>query len=329
MSRVDVANITDPHRYQRDQLSARQALEARLERSDTRLSQARLATALVSVAAAGGAWWQSWFSAWWGTIPAATFVVLLVVHARVIRARRVATRGVQWYEHGLARIEDRWVGFGETGERFQDDDHPYALDLDVFGEGSLFQLLTTAQTASGEETLSEWLLSGSDPDTVRLRQTALQDLAARPELREDLFILGADVRSGVDSSALVGWATGPPILSTGWLRTAVALLAVAVVLAIGSWVAGWVPAVVPLVILLVNSVLGVSFHRSASRVLHGASAPSRELEIFAGVVGRIRRESFTADRLRQLHAELGFDKGEENAVAAVHRLGQLIQMHDW
>ena len=200
---------------------------------------------------------------------------------RVIQARVGATRAVRWYERGLARIEDRWPGDGARGARFRDDMHPYAWDLDIFGDG--------------EETLAAWLLGGADPDTVRSRQAAVRDLAGRPQLREDLHTLGAKVRSGVDSKSLVAWATAPPILNHSWLRVIGLVLAVAAAASIAAWAAGMTPGVVPLLVLLINTTLGITVRRRVDRVLHGSSAPSRELVILSAVIGRLRDEAFTAD----------------------------------
>ena len=46
------------------------------------------------------------------------------------------------------------MGTGEPGDRFRDDHHVYANDLDLFGRGSLFELLSLARTRTGEETLA-------------------------------------------------------------------------------------------------------------------------------------------------------------------------------
>ena len=78
--------------------------------------------------------------------PAAGFLALVVFHERVLRRRQIAERAVRYYERGIARLEDRWAGTGEPGERFRDSKHPYAEDLDLFGKGSLFELLSTART---------------------------------------------------------------------------------------------------------------------------------------------------------------------------------------
>ncbi len=323
----EVADIPDSLHYQREQLAFRQTRAVALEQSDIRLSQARLAVMLLLLALAAVSLWRGWISMWWLAVPVFLFVGLAVVHDRVIRARRVVDRGVRWYQLGLARLEDRWVGMGDAGERFQAPDHPYALDLDIFGDGSLFQLLTTAQTSVGEETLAAWLLAGATPDTVRRRQAAVRDLSRRPDLREDLYTLGADVRSNVDSSMLVTWATAPPLLNTTWLRVLSAALAVAVVAAIATWAMGLVPGFAPLGLVVVNAVVGMALRRPVSRALHGSSEPSRELDVLASVIGRVRRETFAADHLQKLHAEFG--SREDDPVLATHRLNRLIQMHDW
>jgi hypothetical protein len=54
--------------------------------------------------------------------------------------RTNAQRWASFYQQGLARIEDRWAGAGQTGERFSDPHHMYAADLDLFGGGGLFEL---------------------------------------------------------------------------------------------------------------------------------------------------------------------------------------------
>lgn len=318
--------MTDPRRYQAAQLQDRRHRAEALDRSDLRFSWARLAVFSIFLALAGAVWWGG-VSGWWLTLPVALFVGLALAHERVIQARRVVTRGVTWYELGLARLEERWVGLAEGGERFQDTEHPYALDLDVFGQGSLFQLLTTAQTATGEETLARWLLDGADPSTVRARQAATRDLAARPELREDLYTLGADVRAAVDSARLLDWAGAPPALPARWPRLVGAALAAGLILSIAGWAVGLVPGAVPVAVAVVNALVGAGSGRTVSRVLHGSSEPSRELDVLAAVIARVRRETFEADHLRELDRQFG--EQARDPLAATRRLNRLIQMHDW
>ena len=127
-------------------------------------------------------------------------------------ARRLG-RAVTFYQQGIDRIEDRWAGNGEPGSRYEDPTHTYAEDLDLFGKGSLFELLCTARTRAGEDTLASWLRAPASPGEVRSRQEAIEELRNRIDLREDLSVLGSDVGSPLDPEALSAWGNAAPLLS--------------------------------------------------------------------------------------------------------------------
>ena len=90
-----------------------------------------------------------WISAWWLLAPVLPLAVMLFLHPERDRALRRAARGVAYYERGVARLEDRWQGAGPAGDRHRPAEHLFADDLDVFGKGSLFDLLSTARTLTG------------------------------------------------------------------------------------------------------------------------------------------------------------------------------------
>ena len=145
-------------------------------------------------------------SPWLLLAPAVVFGVLLHRHDRILRKRTVARRAIAYYERGIARIEDRWIGTGEPGERFRDDHHLYANDLDLFGRGSLFELLSVAATPAGEETLASWLKAPAPADEIRARQTAVTELTGALDFRESLGSAALDVRTDVhtEPSACLG-----------------------------------------------------------------------------------------------------------------------------
>ena len=122
-------------------------------------------------------------------------MAVAIRHAFVLNARDRAARAVTFYERGLRRLDDTWPGTGETGERFRSEHHPYADDSDLFGRGSLFELLSSPRTAAGEATLAAWLLNPATPEVIRQRQRAVQELAPRLDLREGLFVFGPEVRA--------------------------------------------------------------------------------------------------------------------------------------
>ena len=190
-------------------LQARESELAERERVHIQLGNLRL---LLVVAAAAIAWVSLHghrISPAWLLVPAVLFVTVTAYHSRVLRARDLAQRAVSFYRNGLARIAERWPGTGQTGERFDHPHHVYASDLDLFGRGSLFELLSTARTRMGEEALAQWLLSPAPLEEIRQRHPAVAELRPKLDLAEDLAVLGEDARVGVHPEALTLWAEAP------------------------------------------------------------------------------------------------------------------------
>ena len=267
---------------------------------------------------------------WWLIAPVAAFLALLVYHDRVLRARELASRAVRYYERGLARIEDRWAGTGETGDRFRDAAHPYAEDLDLFGKGGLFELLSTARTRAGEDTLARWLLQSAAPETVLERQGGVAELAPKLDLREDLALLGEDARGCGDPQALIGWAEAPPVFGPGSARIAAAILALAT-LVCGSyylWEPSPVSRAVLICLLAITSAFGFRFRQRVLKVAARVEEAQRDLSLLAKVLARIEDERFNSARLAQLRTALEYTPEASRRIARLSRLMELLDSRE-
>ena len=312
----------DEYRARLDQRRA--ALQSH-NRLDARYSAARLMVFVAGVVLAV-AWWRGMAAPWFLALPVVAFAVLMQRHDRMIRARDAATRAIAFYERGLARIEDRWSGTGEPGDRFRDDRHLYANDLDLFGRGSLFELLSLARTRAGEETLASWLKTASPADEIRTRQQAIDELTPALDLREALALAGAEVGASVDSAALVRWAEGAPVLPRQWLRGVAAFLTVNAVATAAFWAVTGNSG--PFIALVVAEVLfSVPQRRRIQQALHAAEGPARDLDVLAHVLERLERERFSSARLVALRE--GLDTAGVPASRAIGTLRWLVELHDW
>ncbi|MGH9614648.1 MAG: MutS-related protein, partial [Bryobacteraceae bacterium] len=193
-------------------LKALRGNESRFEHRHRSLGIATLLAGVAALILGILALWSRSASIVWPVLAVIGIAVFAVLNERAIRGRQRCRRAIAFHERGLARLEDRWIGTGETGDRFLEESHPYSRDLDLFGRGSLFELLCTARTQAGEETLARWLLHAADPVEVHRRQEAISDLRDRLDLREGLAVLGEDVCLGVHPEALAAWGEGNPWL---------------------------------------------------------------------------------------------------------------------
>ncbi|MEO6830312.1 MAG: hypothetical protein ABI164_10930, partial [Acidobacteriaceae bacterium] len=206
--------------------------------------------------------------------PIAAIVLLFILHERVLRSLRRCLRLTSFYQRGIARIEDRWAGTGESGERFLDPAHPYARDQDLFGKGGIFELLSTARTRAGEETLAAWLLAPAAVEEILARQAAVAELCPNLDFRENLALAGEDFRVGVHPDALTAWSEQTARLNPTLARIAAPVLAILWVASLLAWaLLGWAWAA--LIISLLN--LAVTY-RSRARVEQAAAVIENSLQ---------------------------------------------------
>lgn len=306
-------------------LKNRESRVAHYEKIHIRLGNLRLVLGLIVAALAWVSLKQHAISPWWLLAPVTAFVGIAAYHSRVLRARDLAQRAVSFYQRGLARIEDRWQGLGQTGERFSDPHHVYAVDLDVFGRGSLFELLSTARTRMGEETLAKWLLTPSRPDEIAERHGAVREVRDVLDLREDLAVLGEDANPGVHPEYLQRWAEAPNRMGPEWIRwlsLALSLSAIA-----GAVVWAWLNIATPLILIVfIEGTLRRRLKDALEEILLDSERAFRDLGLLSEVLARVERQSFSASRLKSLQIELlshGLTSSE-----AISRLKTIINLSD-
>jgi hypothetical protein len=276
-------------------LRARRQKEARQAQRYATLARARNAVLVLIV-----------FVAWLGEkerflpllllLPGVMFGGFLLRRNRAARGWRRARHAAEFYERRLACLEERWVGGGEPGSRFRNDSHPYAADLDLFGTGGLFELLCTARTRTGEDTLAGWLLSPASLEEVRQRQGAVAELRQRLELREKLAVLGAEIPAGNHLQGLADWGKAEPVLVARGLQLAALTLMGLSVAAFVAWMLGASP--VPfLSTLVLEGLLTLLVRSQLRRILEPLERSAAVLLPFADLLKRLEGETWTSSRL--------------------------------
>ena len=301
---------------------ARAAESARRQEA---ISRGRLAAAL----AAALLWWLAatgWLSWWWLLGPVVVFVALLVAHARLRARHRRAERAATFYTRGLARLDGRWSGAGRTGAQFLEPDHPYAADLDVLGPGSVYERVCTARTSMGEETLAGWLLAPADPASVRARQAAVQELAPRLDLREDLAVLGEDVAAIVRPDALLALARPTTPAPTPRVRAGAVAVTATTLAVVAVWSVGWAPVTLAAGVVALQSVVRWRLRERVRDVDRAVAGHGPDLELLAAVLARFEREPLASPMLARLRDALVTD-GQHPSVM-VRRLRRLVDLFD-
>lgn len=318
------SGAVDPRTEYVRRRDSRQDDANRLSLTHRRIADARLLIFAVGLALAGATFGLGWASPWWLLAPVLVFAGLVVAYDTVGRKLRRAERRVAFYEAGLARLDDRWAGRGDAGDRFLKVDHPFDADLDLFGSGSVFERLCTARTGAGKATLASWLVQPASPEEIRARHEAIDDLRHRLDLREDIALLGDDVEQGLHPAALIAWGEAPPAFRSRAIPVVAIGLAVFNVAALIAWVAGFGPFPIlagVVATLLVSRVLS----RDLIQVIGAMDERAEELRLLESLLLRIEQEPFTAPRLLSIRDTNGTTQGPPSRrIASLARLVMLL-----
>ena len=256
--------------------------------------------------------------------PIGAFIALVIWHQRVIRERALASRAIAFYDRGLARLRDQWMGTGLTGERFRDASHVYAEDLDLFGKGGVFELVANTRTAAGEDTLALWLLQPATREVVLLRQAAVSELCFQLDLREEIALLAQDVRSDVSVESMRQWGSAPLVRLPGFLRPLAMALTIAGLAAVLCFFARLIPLWPLATILGCDFAIIFAFRRRVAQVLEPVGATARDIKVFSALVERLEHEQFTSPGLKELRDALTVA-----GKPASRRIAQLGRLIDW
>ena len=296
-------------------LQAREQQVARLDVVSARISNVRVVLAILAFAAI-------WLGDYWWLVPAGLFLVAVIYHSRVRRARASADRAAAHYRAGIARIEDRWSGHGNQGTRFDDPHHVYAADLDLFGPGNLFELLSIARTRMGENALASWLLAPAPVATVLERQQAIAELRERLDLREDLAALGETAGVGVQPEELLRWAESPNQLRVGWVLPVALVLPLLLTATLVIWSNTGVASPLIVVLALEFGVMRL-LRRQLVEVFNSTERAFDSLKLLASLTARLEREPVQTALSKRLLAQLSSEG--IRASQAIARLGTVVQ----
>lgn len=240
-------------------------------------------------------------------------------HIRIENARDAARRAVRFYQSGLERLDGTWMGKGSQGAEFLDLHHPYAADLDIFGVGSLFELMNAAHTQTGRATLAAWLLGPASLQEILARQEAIKELRPDVDLRERLGLLTAEAQAWIRTQSLVSWARQPSVMNSSLVRVmAFCLPWVSLSLLIsGQW--PWC-----LAILAAQYVLARRYRDRVARVTRSAGVARQDLEWLAKVFAYLEEEHFQSERLRRMDAECRGD-----GLSASQAIQRLARLYAW
>ena len=323
--------MLDPRGEYSKRLETHLRVIAEKERVHVLLGNSKLATIVVGLGFVWLSLGKHVLALRWVLAPVAIYAALAILHELTVRSRTRAETAASFYRRGFARMEDRWPGTGEFGERFRDSKHVYADDLDLFGRGGLFELLSTARLPMGENRLAAWLRSPASTPEIIERQKLLAELREKVDLREDMAVIGQELRVRLDPESLSSWAEGKNTLPSSVFRTVAVLLAATFVVSfyyfIQTIIIAQTTIMAPcLIVLTIEGLFHLWLKKRAIAVVGTLHSNAEGLLLFSKLLARLESEQFSSPRLSGFIQEL---RGTNHpASRSIRKLAQIVAWID-
>ena len=229
---------------------------------------------------------------------------------------------IQKYElHGL----DGDFSHNSSGSEFINVHHPYTHDLDIFGEGSLFQYINRSNTRGGKKKLADRLsVRPQTREEIKLWQEAVHELAAKTEFRHEVQALSLNIDElPTDQLQLEHWLLKPAFVfgksSYHLILNVFPLITIGLVL-----LAFFIDGITPFAVIaaaLQWTFLG--FHLKQVNAFHQyISRKKNTLKKYARILYFVRKENYSSPLMKALGNKA--QKADEK----VHQLASLVSAFD-
>lgn len=322
--------MKEPHISYNRRIKAYEKLLKKQKQTADRLSNYRLGSVILGLAVAFLIYrtFNPSFGLSFGFFTLILFGYLAFQHKRVLAQIKAAKILIKLNHKRLNRLTGDWVNFSESGEEFNDESHPYASDLDFFGQGSFFQWINSTHTPMGCKALASMLKQPLKERSLILeRQAAVDELARKLNWRQHFELEGILITDDLKPSApLLQWAEE---LNTAYLQSSLKLgvrilPAATLLMIVLSALKLSVPWQIPTLMVLIQFIFLRLYGKNRSHILSTVYSYEASIKTYAQMLKRLEKQPFTSPCLKGRLESLRDRKGKP-AYQQIQKLSQISE----
>ena len=214
------------------------------------------------------------------------------------------------FERNLLKINQDEINYLEqdiinfpNGDVYKNEKHPYAADLDLFGDFSLYQNICRSTTFYGKSILAQWFLNKLDNDAIIENQNAIKDLSDKIEWRQNFVATGMmNLDKEEEYIHLEKWMGTPVENVSSIIKIISYLLPLCFILASGFCLITRSLTYVSYVnaLFFLNLAIAASYLNKIKNVIQYSTNLSATLEKNALLFHLIENQAFTSNKLNTL-----------------------------
>ncbi|QNL50377.1 DNA mismatch repair protein MutS [Olivibacter sp. SDN3] len=291
---------------------------------------------LVLIVVGGGALFQivQYENVWW------TLVVILLVllmffllvarQSKLTKSREDLLDDNAVVQNELDLIANK-KGLYDMGVKFEQDQHPYSGDLDIFGNQSLYHKINRSATPLGESTLASWLSTAATVEVIKKRQEAIKELANDIEWCQHFQArLLFNLKKGQDYKSILANYLHKPIYNIGnrWLKGYVSYCPYLIGLCIAASFFVSLMAQVVITLIIINILLAMGFASKVSLIAGGIGKTGSVLQKFGRAFQCVEDRQWESMLIKEMRLAKNGTVHEPKFSESIAELGNIINRLD-
>jgi len=207
-------------------------------------------------------------------------------------------------QNEMDALDYRFDAFDGCPERIQPL-HPFSLDLDIFGNRSLFQSINRTTTIDGKQILAQWFEEPElSTEVLKSRQQAIRELSAKPDFLHHFQVTGRMSQGNAsDAQEIEELVALPSTIGhrRWWRRVHFAFPLLWIIIALGCYL-GAVSPLMLIVVYLLAFIISESQAKKINRLHARIGKKVAVLTSFSQLIQAVEEESFESETLNKLQS---------------------------
>jgi DNA mismatch repair ATPase MutS len=227
---------------------------------------------------------------------------------------------LQALEHNYAQFYD--------GAIFNNNNHGYSNDLDIFGKASLYQFCNRTTSAMGQQTLASWLLQPALIEEIMQRQLAINELVEKTTWRQNLQAVGLQAKITQETQGRLNtWLKSEPVFKNKNFWIALKFITPVIMLTtIACNITDVISSTVCNYFLLASAILAIFVAKKIAPVHNQVSKMASELAILSNSIALVEKQDLESPLLQQLKAS--FSVNHQLASSQTKQLKKIVERLD-
>ena len=253
------------------------------------------------------------------------FTMLAMIHEQIIKKRSNTTLGKKINEIELTALKEIFIPV-DNGEEYNDPDHPFTSDLDIFGNHSLFQYINRTSTTMGKQQLAHMLKNPTEYGSINQKQKGIRELEKKIDLRQTIQCHGwqiGDTRKHYHF--LQKLVKSPPFLPSGRMFSTLLMvlpLITTALLILSFYGVSWL---IFLAFFFLQASINARFGKKISSLYLLTSRSAIILKAYGKIIAETEKEKFLTPLLQSLQDQLRVQGKKKGASHFIERLSTLFQ----